>query len=77
MGVARSQFARSRTQARFLMPIPFCIVSSDGDRSQIKNSQMLLDPRLLKEVGDLGVMFFLGMSTYQLPKIIERSENRR
>lgn len=38
---------------------------------------MLLDPRLLKEVGDLGVVFFLGMSTYQLPKIIERSENRR
>ena len=59
------------------MPIPFCIVSSDGDRSQIKNSQMLLDPRLLKEVGDQGVVFFLGRYTYQLPKIIERSENRR
>ncbi|NJK68571.1 MAG: hypothetical protein HC789_16940 [Microcoleus sp. CSU_2_2] len=36
--MALSRFARYRTQARFFMPIPFRIVSSDGDRSQTQNS---------------------------------------
>jgi hypothetical protein len=36
MSMALSRFARYRTQARFFMPIPLCILSSDAIAPKLK-----------------------------------------
>jgi hypothetical protein len=85
MSMALSCFARYRTQARFFMPIPLCILSSDaiapkfkihgraGGRAPTTQKSKLLD---IPRKASLEQAFYLFHKNYWRGLVKKRNENR-